>query len=67
MGGGLSDSSFSYCICHLNRLRHTLFHTHVHVRRGDWYPVCAPLVRGLVTVCSPVTWPLGKLLDCVLG
>lgn len=28
---------------------------------------CAPMVRALMFVCSPVTWPLGKLLDCVLG
>ncbi|KAF6253868.1 hypothetical protein COO60DRAFT_1273472 [Scenedesmus sp. NREL 46B-D3] len=28
---------------------------------------CAPVVRGLMWVCSPVTWPLGKLLDKALG
>jgi CBS domain containing-hemolysin-like protein len=28
---------------------------------------CAPLVRVLMWACSPVTWPLGKLLDRVLG
>lgn len=27
----------------------------------------APLVRLLMWVCSPITWPLGKLLDWVLG
>ncbi|GBF93780.1 hypothetical protein Rsub_06112 [Raphidocelis subcapitata] len=27
----------------------------------------APLVRGLMWLSAPVTWPLGKLLDCVLG
>jgi hypothetical protein len=27
----------------------------------------APLVRALMLVLSPVTWPLGKLLDMVLG
>lgn len=28
---------------------------------------CAPLVRVLMWVFSPVTWPLGKLLDRILG
>jgi metal transporter CNNM len=27
----------------------------------------APLVRVLMLLCSPITWPLGKLLDLVLG
>ena len=27
----------------------------------------APLVRGLMWICAPITWPLGKLLDFVLG
>lgn len=27
----------------------------------------APLVRVLMVLCSPITWPLGKLLDCILG
>lgn len=28
---------------------------------------CAPFVRLLMALCSPVAWPLGKLLDWVLG
>jgi len=27
----------------------------------------APLVRVLMVICSPITWPLGKLLDAILG
>lgn len=27
----------------------------------------APLVRVLMLLCAPITWPLGKLLDCILG
>ncbi|KXZ56624.1 hypothetical protein GPECTOR_1g562 [Gonium pectorale] len=27
----------------------------------------APLVRALMWLCSPVSWPVGKLLDVVLG
>lgn len=27
----------------------------------------APVVRGLMFVCAPITWPLAKLLDWVLG
>lgn len=27
----------------------------------------APLVRVLMLLCAPITWPLGKLLDLVLG
>jgi len=27
----------------------------------------APIVRALMWLFAPITWPLGKLLDCVLG
>jgi metal transporter CNNM len=27
----------------------------------------APLVRVLMLLCAPITWPLGKVLDWVLG
>ena len=41
----------------------------LHARRygvaiGAWF---APVVKVLMYVCSPITWPLSKLLDWVLG
>jgi len=28
---------------------------------------CAPFVRALMMICSPVAWPLGKIIDFLLG
>jgi len=27
----------------------------------------APIVKCLLVVCSPIAWPIGKILDCALG
>ena len=54
------------CLCPMLRLRrcYVLCFVRYGVAIGS---TLAPLVRVLMVLCAPITWPLGKLLDWTLG